>query len=62
MHCRLNGLARGVHQQFREPFEDHLDLLGVWLGQVGGRKRYADIVDTSCDFFIGLRQCQRMNL
>lgn len=53
-HCGVNRLSSNIHEEFCEPFEHHLDLLWIGLDQVGGRKRDSDIVDTSCDFFIGL--------
>lgn len=34
MHSRLDRLARSVHEELCEPFEDHLDLLGVGFGEI----------------------------
>ena len=55
-HGGLDRLARSVHQQFREPFEDALDLGWLRALQVVGRERYADIVDAAGDFAVRLRR------
>lgn len=54
MHRGLHCLPGRVHEQFCEPFKHHLDLLGVGFSQVGEGKRYTDIIDASCDLFVGL--------
>lgn len=54
MHCRLHRLSGCIHEQLGKPLKDHLDLLGVGLGQVGQGERDSNIVDTSCNFFIRL--------
>lgn len=54
VHSRLNRFARSVHQKFCKPFEDHLDLLGIGFGEVGGTERNPNVVDTSCNFLVGL--------
>jgi hypothetical protein len=59
MHSRLDRFARGIHEKLGKPFEDHLDLLGVWFGQVGCGERDTDVVDTSCDFSVGLWTCEQ---
>lgn len=53
-HCGLHRLARRVHEEFGEPLEDLLDLLGLWLHEVVAGEWDADIVDTSCDFLVCL--------
>lgn len=54
MHSWLDGLPRSVHEKLSEPFEDHLDLLGVRFRQVGRGERNTDVVDTSCNLPVGL--------
>jgi hypothetical protein len=34
MHSRFDCFARSVHEELCEPFEDHLDLLGVGFGEI----------------------------
>lgn len=43
-----------VHEKLSEPFEYHLDLLGIRLDKVCSREGYADIVNASCNLLIGL--------
>ena len=53
-HCRFHGFSSCVHEEFGEPFEDELDLLGIGFLEVCGRERDTDVADASCDFSIWL--------
>ena len=53
-HCRFHRLARGVHEEFGEPFEDLLDLLGLGFQKVFAREWDADVADASGNFLISL--------
>lgn len=54
MHSRFDSFSSHIHEQFCKPFEDHLDLLRVRFREVGRGERNSDIVDASCNFFVGL--------
>lgn len=53
-HRGLDSIASSVHKKFCKPFQHHLDLLRIWLDQIGSREWDANVVNTTCNFFIGL--------
>ena len=55
-HSRLYRLPCRVHEQFRKPFKDLLNLLRVGLLQVLYRELDANVADTSCDFSVRLER------
>lgn len=55
-HGRLDRLARRVHQQLGEPFEDELDLFRVRFLEVGRAEGDADVADAAGDFAVGLSE------
>lgn len=53
-HPWFNRIPRNIHKKLRKPLHNHLNLLGIGFYQIGRVERYADVVDTSCDFLIRL--------
>jgi hypothetical protein len=53
-HRRRNYLARRVHEQLGEPFEDLLDDLRIRLLEVRDVELDSDVRYATCDFVVGL--------
>jgi len=53
-HCWFHRLARGVQEEFGEPFEDFLDLLGLRPQEVFAGEWDTDVADAAGDFLVRL--------